>query len=209
MPTAPRVLPRSSAISASLKPRSNHLLDSALYCIAAAELLMPAADHIFKNTEVCVNEQQILIEHRICPVHLDPRPAWPVAAPNPTRRSRTHFQRRERRPVQRQPLGAGRWRDLVGEHNRKAASAIDRHRGQLVKTTGDGVLAQFDGAERAVRGAAAIRDAAQGTLTAVGRLATSASATCTQIFTVVLRSSGVSFLSLSSSVPPGRSSSTM
>jgi len=59
-------------------------------------------------------------------------------------------------------LGATRWRVLVGEHNRKAAAAIDRHRGRLVKTTGDGVLAQFDGPERAVRGAAAIRDAAQG-----------------------------------------------
>jgi class 3 adenylate cyclase len=59
-------------------------------------------------------------------------------------------------------LGAARWRDLVGEHNRKAATAIDRHQGRLVKTTGDGVLAQFDGAERAVRAAAAIRDAASG-----------------------------------------------
>jgi len=58
-------------------------------------------------------------------------------------------------------LGATKWRDLVAEHNRKASLAIDRHRGRLVKTTGDGVLAQFDGAERAVRGAAAIRDAAQ------------------------------------------------
>ena len=57
-------------------------------------------------------------------------------------------------------LGAARWRDLVGEHNRKAAAAIDRHRGRLVQTTGDGVLAQFDGAERAVRGAIAIRAAA-------------------------------------------------
>ncbi len=57
-------------------------------------------------------------------------------------------------------FGAARWRDLVGEHNRKASAAIDRHRGRLVKTTGDGVLAQFDGAERAVRGAAAIREAA-------------------------------------------------
>jgi class 3 adenylate cyclase len=57
--------------------------------------------------------------------------------------------------------GAARWRDLVGEHNRKASAAIDRHRGQLVKTTGDGVLARFDGPERAVRGAAAIREAAQ------------------------------------------------
>ncbi len=59
-------------------------------------------------------------------------------------------------------LGATRWRDLVGEHNRKASMAIDRHRGRLVKTTGDGVLAQFDGAERAVRAAAAIREAAKG-----------------------------------------------
>jgi class 3 adenylate cyclase len=59
-------------------------------------------------------------------------------------------------------LGAARWRDLVGEHNRKASMAIDRYRGRLVKTTGDGVLAQFDGAERAVRGAAAIREAAEG-----------------------------------------------
>jgi class 3 adenylate cyclase len=57
-------------------------------------------------------------------------------------------------------LGATRWRDHVGEHNRKAATAIDRHQGRLVKTTGDGVLAQFDRAERAVRAAAAIRDAA-------------------------------------------------
>jgi class 3 adenylate cyclase len=58
-------------------------------------------------------------------------------------------------------IGAARWRDLVAEHNRKASSAIDRHRGRLVKTTGDGVLAQFDGAERAVRGAVSIRDAAR------------------------------------------------
>lgn len=53
------------------------------------------------------------------------------------------------------------WLHLVAEHNRKASSAIDRHRGHLVKTTGDGVLARFDGAERAVRGAAAIRVAAR------------------------------------------------
>jgi class 3 adenylate cyclase len=57
-------------------------------------------------------------------------------------------------------LGAARWRDLIGEHNRKATSAIDRNRGRLVKTTGDGVLAAFDSAERAVRGAIAIREMA-------------------------------------------------
>jgi class 3 adenylate cyclase len=57
-------------------------------------------------------------------------------------------------------LGATRWRDLLGEHNRTAGRAIERHRGRLVKTTGDGVIGLFDGAERAVRGAAAIRAAA-------------------------------------------------
>jgi class 3 adenylate cyclase/mannose-6-phosphate isomerase-like protein (cupin superfamily) len=55
-------------------------------------------------------------------------------------------------------LGPIRWRDLVSEHNRLAAEAIERHHGRFVKTTGDGVLAVFDGAERAVRAAAAIRD---------------------------------------------------
>jgi class 3 adenylate cyclase len=56
-------------------------------------------------------------------------------------------------------LGGTAWRRLVSEHNRKAQLAVDRYRGRLVKTTGDGVLALFDGAERAVRGAAAIRTA--------------------------------------------------
>ena len=58
-------------------------------------------------------------------------------------------------------LGATRWRDIIGEHNRKASGAIDRYRGRLVKTTGDGVLAAFDSAERAVRAAAALRGAAK------------------------------------------------
>jgi len=57
-------------------------------------------------------------------------------------------------------LGAAAWRDVVADHNRKAAAAIDRQRGRLVKTTGDGVLAVFDGAERAVRAAIGIRNAA-------------------------------------------------
>jgi class 3 adenylate cyclase len=58
-------------------------------------------------------------------------------------------------------VGAEHWRQLVGDHNRKAENSVDRYRGRLVKTTGDGVLAQFDGAERAVRGAVAIREASR------------------------------------------------
>jgi class 3 adenylate cyclase len=57
-------------------------------------------------------------------------------------------------------LGPTRWRDLIADHNRKASTAIDRLRGRLVKTTGDGVLAIFDSAERAVHAAVAIRGAA-------------------------------------------------
>ena len=53
-------------------------------------------------------------------------------------------------------IGAARWRELVGIHNERIQFELDRFRGRLVKTTGDGVLALFDGSERAVRAAAAI-----------------------------------------------------
>jgi class 3 adenylate cyclase len=57
-------------------------------------------------------------------------------------------------------LGPARWRELVGMHNERVQFELDRFRGRLVKTTGDGVLALFDGSERAVRAAAAITRAA-------------------------------------------------
>jgi class 3 adenylate cyclase len=53
-------------------------------------------------------------------------------------------------------LGPARWRELVATHNERIQFELDRYRGRLVKTTGDGVLALFDGSERAVRAAAAI-----------------------------------------------------
>ena len=58
-------------------------------------------------------------------------------------------------------LGPARWRELVGTHNERIQFELDRFRGRLVKTTGDGVLALFDGSERAVRAAAAICVAAK------------------------------------------------
>jgi class 3 adenylate cyclase len=48
-------------------------------------------------------------------------------------------------------FGAGRWRELVGRHNELAERVIDGYAGQLIKTTGDGVIALFDSADRAVR----------------------------------------------------------
>jgi class 3 adenylate cyclase len=55
-----------------------------------------------------------------------------------------------------QSFGPARWRELVGTHNERIQFEVDRYRGRLVKTTGDGALAMFDGSERAVRAAAAI-----------------------------------------------------
>jgi class 3 adenylate cyclase len=59
-------------------------------------------------------------------------------------------------------LGAARWKELVEAHNERFQFEIDRFRGRLIKTTGDGLLALFDGSERAVRAASAmIRAAAE------------------------------------------------
>jgi class 3 adenylate cyclase len=56
-------------------------------------------------------------------------------------------------------LGDAAWRELLGRHNRAVRDQLDRFRGREVQTTGDGFLAVFDGAGRAVRAALAIRDA--------------------------------------------------
>jgi class 3 adenylate cyclase len=55
--------------------------------------------------------------------------------------------------------GPAAWRDIVRGHNELSEREIDRHEGRLVKTTGDGVIALFDSAERAVRAGAALGDA--------------------------------------------------
>jgi class 3 adenylate cyclase len=55
-------------------------------------------------------------------------------------------------------MGDAGWRELLGRHNRAARNVLDRHRGREVKTTGDGFLAVFDGAGRAVRAAIGIRE---------------------------------------------------
>ena len=56
-------------------------------------------------------------------------------------------------------LGDTRWRRVLERHGEIVTKELGRHRGRLVKTTGDGVLATFDGPARAVRCACAIRDA--------------------------------------------------
>jgi len=52
-------------------------------------------------------------------------------------------------------LGDARWRALISELNEQCQFEVDRQRGRLVKTTGDGMIALFDSSERAIRCATA------------------------------------------------------
>ena len=55
-------------------------------------------------------------------------------------------------------LGDRRWRDLLDNHHATIRRNLARFRGHEVKTTGDGILATFDGPARGVRCARAIAD---------------------------------------------------
>jgi class 3 adenylate cyclase len=59
-------------------------------------------------------------------------------------------------------LGDAKWRGLLDEHDATVDVELTRHRGRKVKTTGDGVLALFDGPARAVRCGEALRDGLRG-----------------------------------------------
>jgi len=47
-------------------------------------------------------------------------------------------------------MGDQRWRTLLDSHEDLARQIIEKHRGSLVKRTGEGILAVFDGPSRAV-----------------------------------------------------------
>lgn len=57
-------------------------------------------------------------------------------------------------------VGPAVWRTMLGALNAESRRQIDKFRGKLAANTGDGLIAMFDGAERAVRSAAAISEAA-------------------------------------------------
>jgi class 3 adenylate cyclase len=58
-------------------------------------------------------------------------------------------------------MGDQPWRRLLDSHDQMAKQIVERHRGNLIKTTGDGILATFDGPGRAVRCALAFGAAAK------------------------------------------------
>jgi class 3 adenylate cyclase len=57
-------------------------------------------------------------------------------------------------------LGDTAWRDILSRHYQSARNELDRFGGHESKTTGDGILAVFDGPAAALRCAAAISSAA-------------------------------------------------
>jgi class 3 adenylate cyclase len=56
-------------------------------------------------------------------------------------------------------LGDRRWRELLDEHETVIRAELARHQGIEVKTTGDGLLATFDGPARAIHCATAVASA--------------------------------------------------
>jgi class 3 adenylate cyclase len=55
-------------------------------------------------------------------------------------------------------MGDAGWRTLLERHDQVLRAEIARNRGRAVKSTGDGVLATFDGPARAIRAAYGIRE---------------------------------------------------
>jgi len=56
-------------------------------------------------------------------------------------------------------LGDKRWTELLAEHHGIVRTALEHHRGKVVRIEGDGTLSTFDGPARAVNCATAIRHA--------------------------------------------------
>ena len=59
-------------------------------------------------------------------------------------------------------LGDAEWSDLLGRFEDAVRPPVTRHLGRIVNTTGDGFVGLFEGPARAVRSAAAVREAAGG-----------------------------------------------
>jgi class 3 adenylate cyclase len=54
-------------------------------------------------------------------------------------------------------LGDHHWKELLDQHDRIVQDRLPHYRGRLIKSTGDGILATFDGPARAVRCALRLR----------------------------------------------------
>jgi class 3 adenylate cyclase len=55
-------------------------------------------------------------------------------------------------------LGDRQWRQLLETHDAVARTVVEQHNGRVIKMTGDGMLATFDGPGRAIRCALALTE---------------------------------------------------
>jgi class 3 adenylate cyclase len=55
-------------------------------------------------------------------------------------------------------LGDRRWRELLTVHDQLTRRLVEESHGQVIQTTGDGMLAAFDGPGRGIRCASVLRD---------------------------------------------------
>ncbi len=120
--------------------------------IPSARLMaLPGSDHLFAvRNDAIVDEVEEF---------LTGRPVVPAADRVLATLMFTDLVESTRRAAE---LGDRSWRDLLEQHERTSRALTERHRGRVVKTTGDGILATFDGPARAVRAALDMRDAAHG-----------------------------------------------
>jgi class 3 adenylate cyclase len=58
--------------------------------------------------------------------------------------------------AQASALGDREWRNLIETHDAVSRTLVEQHKGRVVKMTGDGMLATFDGPGRAIRCALAL-----------------------------------------------------
>ena len=85
-------------------------------------------------------------------------------------------------------VGDRRWRELLEVHDELAGRLVEQFHGQLVKTTGDGILATFDGPGQAIRCAAAFRDELAGIGVQIRPGCTPARSSCATATSVASRS---------------------
>jgi class 3 adenylate cyclase len=119
------------------------------HIVGASLALVPGNDASF-ITEPAVEAVRARIEEFLSGLHGAPEPERALAA--------ILFTDIVGSTERASAVGDREWRNLLESHDAVARTVVEQHRGRLVKMTGDGMLATFDGPGRAIRCAQALDD---------------------------------------------------